>query len=409
MLVAHPLTGSPPLAVPPLVLAAVAVLLAALVVTLVRAPSARPAAPAEGAASPPAAPGRAGRAGRAAGGVLGALVLLLLVVVARAGPPEEPRNLAAVAVPYLLWPLLLVSAALAGPALWRAVDPWWALGAAERLVAPGETPGGGPARDGPASVWPGVVAAGAWGVFAGVYAVSVPPRALATMLAGYTLALLAGALALGRPRWLGSADAVGLVVSWTGLLRRGGLTRWVPPAGAAALLGAVFGGVAFARFRLSPGWLRFALSDRALLWHRAGAVAAVLAGAALAYALERWAARRGAAGSVAAALVPVVAATAVATLLRRAMVAAQLLPQLLADPFRKGWRLLGSFGDPRVVDVNPWGTAVQQALAVGLVTAGAVAGAWVLARRVRGMRARDPAAFALYVTAFVGVVVAGAH
>ena len=400
MVVAHPLTGSPPLAVPPLLLAAGAVLLAALVATLVRAAPSRDEAP---------VPATAARRGPVAVvlGAVAAVVLLLLLAVARGGPSEEPRNLAAVAIPYVLWPLFLVLSALAGPALWRALDPWWSLASAERLLGPAR-PDPEPHAPPPA-VWPAVATGGAWAVFAGVYAVSVPPRALATMLAAYTLALLAGALALGRPRWLGSADAAGLVFSWTGLLRRGGLTRWVPPAGAAALLGAVFGGVAFARFRLSDGWSRFAVSPRALLWHRAGAVAAVLAGALAAYALDRWAARRGAPGSVAAALVPVVAATAVATVLRRAMVATQLLPQLASDPFGRGWRLLGSFGDPRAVDLNPWGTAVQQSLAAGLVALGAVAGAWVLARRVRAVRARDPGALAVYVTAFLGALLAAAH
>jgi hypothetical protein len=372
-------------------------------------PEVAPADPAAPAASlGPAAPAGPGPArGRAAAVTRGlaALLLVLLVVVARAGPESEPRNLAAVAVPYLLWPLLLAAAALTGPALWRAADPWWALASAERLAGTPVAPV--PAT--PPPVWPAVVTGGAWAVFAGVYALSVPPRALATMLAGYTLALLAGALALGRPRWLGSADAVGLLVSWTGLLRRGGLTRWVPPAGAAALLGAVCGGALFARFRLSRGWVRFAVTDEPLLWHRGGAVAAVVAGAAAAYALDRWAARRGAAGSVAAALVPVVAATAVATVLRRALVAAQLLPPLVADPFARGWRLLGPLGEARAVDVNPWGTAVQQGLAAAVVTLGAVAGAWVLARRVRGVRQRDPAALAVYAVAFAGVLVATAQ
>lgn len=406
MLLAHPLTGSPPLAVSPLLLAAVAVFLAAVVATRVRAA------------------GGAAVVGRTEPGwlwvprLVSALVLLLLVVVARVGPPLEPRNLAAVAVVHLLWPLLLGLAVLVGPALWRAVDPWWALGAAERLAAPpgdprgdppGDPPGGGSwlpaeAREWP-PVWPAVALGGAWAVFLGWYAVSVPPRTLGIALAAYTLVLVVGAVALGRRRWLPRADAVGLVVTWTGLLRRG-LTWWTPPAGAAVLLGAVFGGVAFARFRLGGGWSRFALSESAVLWNRGGAVAAVVAGGAVAYAAERWAARRGAAGSVAAALVPMVAATTVATVLRRALVAAQLVPRLATDPFERGWRLLGPLGESQAVDVNPGGTAVQQSLAYAVVLLGALAAAWVVARRVRGVRARDPAAFTVYVTTFVAVVAA---
>ncbi|HWL38247.1 MAG TPA: hypothetical protein VNQ77_18815 [Frankiaceae bacterium] len=405
MLVAHPLTGSPPLPVPPLLLAAVAVFLAAVLVTRVRA---------SGGAAVVA---RTEPAWLWVPRLLSALVLLLLVVVARVGPVDEPDNLAAVAVVHLVWPLLLVSAVLVGPLVWRAVDPWWALGAAERLAAPpgnppgdtrGDPPGGpGPpaeAHAGP-SVWPAVALGAGWALFLGWYAVSVPPRTLGIALAAYTLVLVAGAVALGRARWLARADAVGLVVTWTGLLRRG-LIWWTPPAGAAVLLGAVFGGVAFARLRLGATWGRVALSESAALWNRGGAVAAVVAGGALAYAAERWAVRRGAAGSVAVALVPMVAATAVATVLRRAMVAAQLVPRLATDPFDRGWRLLGPLGDGQAVDVNPWGTAVQQALAYAVLLLGALAAAWVVARRVRGVRARDPAAYTVYLTTFAAVVVA---
>jgi hypothetical protein len=133
-------------------------------------------------------------------------------------------------------------------------------------------------------------------------------------------------------------------------------------------------------------------------------VASIAAGAALAVAASSWARRRGAPGSVEAALVPVVAALSVARVLRRAMIAAQLLPALLTDPFGRGWRLLGGLGDAPAVDVNPWGTAFQQALAWSVVTLGALAGAWVLARRVAGVRARDPAAFLLYAAAGVAAL-----
>ncbi|HVF03291.1 MAG TPA: hypothetical protein VNA20_00485 [Frankiaceae bacterium] len=433
MFVAHPLIGSPPLAAPPLVLAAAVVLLAAFVATRVAAAPARRVRPV--------------REPRWlwVPRLVALLVLLLLLAVARGGPPEEPRNLAAIGVVHLLWPGLLLASAAAGPLLWRALDPWRALGAVERLAGappPGRAvtapsgdaalpdaalpdaaqPDPAPAADAPPDVpapaaadsaldrsrpvWPAVVTGGAWAAFLALHAVTVSPRKLATALAVYTIVLLAGSLALGRDRWLPTADGVGLVVGWTGLVRRGRLLTWHPPPAAAALLGAVFGGVAFTRLRLSSAWGEVALRDDPETWHRVGAVAAVALGAAVGWLAERWATRRGAAGSVAAALVPVTAATVVALTLRRLTVAAQLVPGLASDPFDKGWRLLGPLGDPRPIDVNPWGTAVQQALSVGVVALGAVAAAWVVARRVRGVRARDPGALLVYVTSFLAVLLA---
>ena len=400
---AHPLAGSPPLAVAPVVLAAVTVALVAVVVTRVRAgavPEADPEAAPE--VAPTAAPEPRWYAGTRA---LAAALLLFLLVVARLGPQTEPSNLASVVTVNLLWPLVLVLAAVLGTAFWRAADPWRALGAVERLAD--QPPAASPDDPSPAllrDVRIAAVAAAAWAVFLADHAVRMPPRSLTIALATYTVLLVGGSVAVGRDRWLPAADAVGLVVTWTGRLRRGGLRSWVPPRGAAALLGAVFGGIAFARIRLTAVWGPVAISDHRIGLTRLGEVAAVLLCAALAVAAASWARRRDATGSVEAALVPLVAALAIAAVLRRALVAAQLLPSLVTDPFGRGWALLGDLGLIRDVDVNPGGTAVQQVLAWVVVSAGALAGAWVLARRVKGVRARDPAAFLLYAATAAAVL-----
>jgi hypothetical protein len=235
---AHPLVGSPPLPVAPAVLAAVTVVLVAVVATRVRAsqPAGQP---------PPTEPG----GWRVATRALAAAVLVLLVAVARLGPRDEPSNLAAVTVLNVAWPLLLVLAAVLGAGVWRALDPFRALGSVERLAAPSAPPPG--ARG---DVRVGAVLAAAWAFFLVEHGVRVDPRALATALAAYALLLVAGSVAVGRDRWLPSADAAGLLVTWTGRLRHGGLRTWSPPAGAAALLGAAFGGTAFARLRLTSAW-----------------------------------------------------------------------------------------------------------------------------------------------------------
>ncbi len=344
MFVAHPLTGSAPLPVPPAVLAGVTVLLTALVVTRL---SARPV-PMSGAS-------------REWGLVLygcGAVLLAGLALVARFGSAVEPDNLAAVAVVNLLWPLLFLV-----PPLFRR-----------------------PGAPGPA-VWPAAVAAVAWAGFLAGSAVSVRPRALAAWLAAYGVITAAGCIAFGRERWLRSAELFGLLAGWAGTR----LVSWQPPVGAAAVLGALYGGIAFARVRLTGLWGEVALSAYATRWAWLAGAAAIFGGAALFTALAGWASRRGAPGSVEAALLPVVGAVAVATLLRRAQVAAQLLPQL------------SGLGAPRVVDLNPGGTGTQQLLAWLVVTGGAAWGAVVLARRVPGVRRRDPAALALYHAALVVV------
>jgi hypothetical protein len=330
--VAHPLSGSPPLPVPPALLVAVTVLLAALVATRLRALSAAP-------------PGGAGRRWGPVPYAGAAVLLAALAGIARWGPPAEPDNLAAVGSVNLLWPAVFLVAA-----------------ARRRDGSPGP------------AVWPAAVAAAAWAGFLVASAVRVAPRTLAVWLAAYGVVTVAGCVAVGRDRWLRSAEVFGLLAGWSGTR----LTGWRPPAGAAAVLGAVYGGTVFARVRLTGLWGDVAVSPDARRWTWVAGAAAIGGGALLSSGLARWAVRRDAAGSVEAALLPVVAAAVVATLLRRALVAAQLLPQL------------AGLGGPRAVDLNPGGTGTQQLLAWLVVTTGSVAGAVVLARRVPGVRRRDP-------------------
>lgn len=399
---AHPLVESSALPLPPVVVATLAALLVAASFRLPAAASrAVPGWGGPGSGRRRPATGAALRGGlddwRPAWTASRLAVVALLAaatVAGRAGVDDPAENLAPVLVVGIGWPLVVAGCLLA-PGLWAWLDPWDALARALESV-PGSRrfPPGPPAA---ADVRPAAVAALAWVWFLGGYGATFSPRAVGAAVALYTLATLAGCLLLGRAAWLGRFELFGLLGTWCGLLRRGGLVTWQPPRGVATVLGVLGGGLVFGALRLSGMWFRLA--------HPAAATAAVaaagLAGAALLHGTERLATRRGAPGAVAAAAVPAVASLALAVALTndRLWLAAQLLPALLDDPLGRGWELLG--GIEPAVRANPLGAAGLAVVQVGLLTAGGVAGALV-ARSRGGRVAAAPA-----VAGLTGLLAAG--
>lgn len=382
-LLAHPLTDPGRLGLPPLTGALLALVGVVAVVTLA------PAAPRRDTAASGGDTGGLRRVPLTT--VIGVAVLAAVIIVGYAGPADEAANLAPVFGVYLAWPGLLVVAALVGGAAWRRVDPFTGLAAGvERLVG-----GSMPTTPDDPDVWPAVAAALAWTGFLTAYAVGVPPPALANALVVYTTVMVAGSLATGRERWLRSAEVFGLLAAWVGLRRE--LVSWGPPRGAEAVLGALIGGLLFSRVVTTSLWGPAAVSEQAGSLRTAGLLVAAGGGAALATAAGGWARRRGAPGTVPAALVPAVAAVAVALMLRPAMTAAQLLPRVVGDPLRRGQDPFGLLGTP--VDANVFGTAVQQGLALAVVVLGHLAGAVVLVRRTRSTPRRTPGGAALAVSA----------
>ena len=117
---------------------------------------------------------------------------------------------------------------------------------------------------------------------------------------------------------------------------------------------------------------------------------------------KRWAARRGAAGSVAATLVPMLAAYAVATHLRRLLNSVQLVWRLASDPFGREWDLFGTAD--ALVDGQLLSVAQLRWTAVAVLVLGGVLGAVVLRRRVPERAAQDPAAAALYLAVGLGIL-----
>jgi hypothetical protein len=323
-------------------------------------------------------------------------LLALAIVAGRVGSMQELENLAPALVVGTAWPVLLLGSALVG-AVWRWVDPWDALA---RPVAPsGEA--GGDVR------WAAIPAlALTW--YLGAYPTPLHSRAVGLVLAVYSIVTLAGCLALGRTSWLSRAEVFGLVFGWTAMLRRGELRSWQPPRGATLVLGVLAGGLTFGAIRRSTLWGDLNVAEHALVL-ATGGLAVVAGGFTL---LLAWADRRAgtdeAPGSVAAAMVPAVAAVAVAMALarHRLFTSVQLLPSLLLDPFGSGG---GPLGRGSSLDPDPLGSVGLVAAQVGVLLAGHLLGTLVLARRAT-VQQRQPGMVALAVSAAVTMAaVTAAH
>ena len=233
------------------------------------------------------------------------------------------------------------------------------------------------------------------------------PRSVGAALALYTVVTLAGCLALGRVRWLATAEPFGILLSWTALLRRGRLADWTPPRGAEALLGVLAGGVLFGAVRRSELWGDLNTVRNAELVATLGLLASCGAVAGLLTAMVA-AARRPTPHAVARVAVPAVAGVIVAVAMdrNRLTTSLQLLPAQLGDPFGQGWDVLGRAGaglDPAPLGVR--GLIVAQ---LAVLAAGFVAGAVVLARR-GGRESRTPIAAGLSLFAGAAVIALASH
>lgn len=330
---AHPETGHPHVDVPILLVSIGAAILVALVAVLVPA---REDHAAMREADDHATASWSGPLTRAQWLVRGGslAVLVLAVAAGRFGADAELDNLAPALVVGAALPLLVAGALVLGR-LWRWLDPWDTLA---RLLAPRDR------SSPPGHVWPAVVLAlpGLW--FLGVHPRPFDPRAVGTALAAYSVVTLAGCLAWGRARWLGSAEPLGLLLSWLGLVPRRALARWEPPRGAGTLLGVVAGGLLFGVVRRTELWGPVLTGPHPTLWSTAGLLLACLLGAGLALGAGRAGRAPDAGALVARALVPAVAGVLLAVALsrNRLTTSLQLLPGLAGDPLGHGWDLLGT-------------------------------------------------------------------
>lgn len=327
-----------------------------------------------------------------------AVVMLALAIAAgRAGADDELENLAPALVVGAAWPLLVAASIVVGP-VWRWADPW---DAAARVFGRGQR------DEPPPHVWPAVVVALPWVWYLSAYRAPLDPRSVGAVLAVYTLVTLAGCLAIGRVRWLASAEPLGLVLSWAALLPRGRLADWHPARGAEALLGVLAGGVLFGAVRRSELWGDLNTVSHATLVATLGLVAScavvagLLAGSA---ALTRPRARAAVARGAVAALAGIVVAVAMER--NRLFTSIQLLPGLLGDPFGRGWDLFGRAGAG--LDPAPLGTRGLLAAQLSVVLAAHLVGAAVAAHRLR-RRDREPAAAGLGLLGGASVLALASH
>jgi len=330
--------------------------------------------------------------------VLSVLLLALVIAAGRLGTDDELENLAPALAVGTAWPLLVLGSLVAGP-VWRWLDPWDTIA---RAVTPDD------AVAGPRHVWPAAVLAAPLVWYLSAYTDPLDPRSVGTALAFYTIVTVSGCVALGRGRWLSSAEPIGILLSWIGLAATGRLRGWQPPRGAEVLLGVLIGGLLFGAIRRSSAWSGAILSPHSVLYGILGLVVscAVVAGflAAMAVAADR----AGGKGSVARAAVPALAGIVIALALARNRLfgSVQLLPGLLGDPFGAGWDLLG----PSVDALNPAPLGTTGLLAAQLVVLVlAHLRAAVLLGLDRNDRVRAPAAATLAVLAAGSVSLVALH
>jgi hypothetical protein len=405
LLLAHPLTDSVVLPLPPVAIAGLSVLalvaaagFGAVVREDVRAPLLRT---------------RSGPLGRVevAGHIAMVALLGLAVLAGRLGPTTTTGNLAPILVVAVGWPALVAGAALLG--IWSWVDPFDGLaraaravddtGAGEPRTGAADVADGDPLHASPPPVWMAALLMAVVGFYAVGYPEGLRPPQLGLAIAVYTLVTAAGCLALGRRRWLERAEPIGLLLTWIGGLRRRRLAGWDPPSGASAVLGLAAGAAVFGLLRGTSLYvdLAFAVGPRAA--DVFGPLALGLVGFATLAAADRGRER-----TAPAAAVPVVAGLLLAHSLRNArlLFGLQLLPGVLVDPLGRGWTI-GGFGPglPRALPLTAAGLAMIQ---IALVVGGGVLGARLVRRRTaaRGVAAPVGAVIVLVIGGVLAVTVA---
>jgi hypothetical protein len=162
----------------------------------------------------------------------------------------------------------------------------------------------------------------------------------------------------------------------------------------------------FGAVRRSELWGSLNTVQEAEVVAAVGLVGFCAAGAGVLLLMAAAAEQLGARAAAAQTAVPAVAAIVVAVALdrNRLSTSIQLLPELFGDPLGRGWDLLGGPS----LDPDPLGTRGLLALQLGLLTAGHVAAALVLARKLERI-SRGPVVFVLAALASASVIAVASH
>jgi hypothetical protein len=168
------------------------------------------------------------------------------------------------------------------------------------------------------------------------------------------------------------------------------------------------GGVLFGAVRRSELWGGLNTVQEAELVATVGLVVSCAVAVGLLVLMAASAEQLGARAAAAQAGVPAVAAIIVAVAMdrNRLSTSIQLLPQLLGDPFGRGWDLFGHSGSG--LDPAPLGTTGLATTQLAILAAGHVAGAVVLARHLE-RPARGPVALVLAILASASVIALVSH
>ncbi len=313
---------------------------------------------------------------------LGVALLALAIAAGRFGDDSELRNIAPVLVVGAGWPLLVLASAVLGD-VWRWLDPFDSLA---RLIAPAGAPD--PEPDVRWAALPALV----WAGYLSLPLAPLAPRSVGALVAVYTIATLAGCLAVGRRRWLGRVEFVGITAGLVARLPRGRRSRELLPRGADLLLGTLAGGLVFDVLRISDLWGSLGSSSLRTLWSVLGLLGCAALAVGVVRVLEVRGTRLQAPGTATAALVPVTVAVvlAVAMARNRLTTSVQLLAARISDPFGQGWDLFGT-AELGLVPSPFGGTEGLVIAQVVVLVAGAVAAVVVARRRSRDPRRQGPA------------------
>jgi len=371
-----------------------------------------------------------------AGRALGLVGFAVVLVAAAFGADDPASNLAPVAVYVVFWVGLTFASGLLGD-IWRVMSPFDTLALlGERLRSRRRHEGSDEelSEDEEAGLgyWPAAAGLAGFVWVELVFPDRAQPRALFTLLAGYSLMVLIGAAAWGR-QWLRRGEAFaalfGLLSSIApvygddeGRLRLRppfvGLAQLRPERGLEALVLVALGSTTFDGLTRSQLWVRFTdgfgevtnvLMSTVMLGWSIGLVAVVYVGAMRLSA--RLVGNRRSQEELRLAfvhsLVPIALAYAVAHYFSLLTLEGQAVIALVSDPLGRGWDLFGTAG--RAIDfalVTPLTVAYVQAAAI---VVGHLAGVVVAHDRALALFPRRVATRSQYplLTAMVLFTVAG--